>query len=128
MTITSLPHRPLASCLLASLFMLFVAAPAHAQRDPLRLTHGPMLGKPTAHSMVVWGRTSDPGEFVVRYGTSADKLDQVSKPALTTLDHDNTGVATLIDLKSDTHYHYEIWVNGRPHGLPGSFHTLPTAD
>ena len=44
-----------------------------------------MLGKPTAHSMVVWGRTSDPGQFEVHYGTKADKLDQVSKPATTEL-------------------------------------------
>jgi hypothetical protein len=38
-------------------------SPAWAQRDPIRLTHGPMLGRPTANSMAVWGRTSDAGEF-----------------------------------------------------------------
>ena len=72
-----------------------------------------MLGKPTAHSVAVWGRTSDPGEFVVHYGTDAARLDQVSQPARTTIDHDNTGVAPLRDLRPDTRYHYEIWVNGR---------------
>ncbi|MCA8995541.1 MAG: metallophosphoesterase family protein, partial [Planctomycetaceae bacterium] len=101
---------------------------AFAERDPIWLTHGPMLGKPTAHSMAVWGRTSDPGEFVVHYGTSPDRLDQISAPGRTHIEHDNTGVAHLSDLKSDTRYHYQIWVNGRPHGLPGSFHTLPSPD
>jgi len=86
-----------------------------------------MLGKPTAHSMAVWGRTSDPGQFIVRYGIAADRLDQISKPAVTTIDHDNTGVVQLNELKSDTRYYYEIGVNGRPHGLPGNFRTLPSS-
>ncbi|MCA9032036.1 MAG: alkaline phosphatase D family protein, partial [Planctomycetaceae bacterium] len=110
------------------LAMLFAATSVQAERDPIWLTHGPMLGKPTAHSMRVWGRTSDPGEFEVHYGTSEETLDQVSKPAATLLAHDNTGFAELTDLKSDTRYHYQIWVNGRPHGLPGSFRTLPSAE
>lgn len=38
-----------------------------SSRDPIALTHGPMLGQPTATSIFVWGRTSDPGEFTVRY-------------------------------------------------------------
>ena len=100
---------------------------AMAQRDPIRLTHGPMLGKPTATSMVVWGRTSEPGEFRVRYGTDPNDLDQLSPPGETTIEHDNTGVAQLSNLKSDTQYHYEVIVNERPHGLPGSFKTLPSA-
>jgi len=96
-------------------------------RDPIRLTHGPMIGNPTAHSMSVWGRTSDPGEFTVHYGTDAEQLDMISEPAETTLGHDNTGVAELKKLKSDTRYHYQIWVNERPHGFPGSFRTLPSS-
>lgn len=109
--------------------VVFVCIPSvNAWRDPIRLTHGPMLGKQTAHSMAVWGRTSDPGEFVVRYGTSADRMDQVSQAAKTLLAHDNTGVVQLQDLKSDTQYHYQIWVNDRPHGLPGKFRTLPSPD
>jgi alkaline phosphatase D len=112
---------------LSIVLALAAAAPLYAQRDPIRLTHGPMLGRPTANSMFVWGRTSDPGEFTVRYGTNSERLDQVSKPAVTTIDHDNTGVAKLAELKSDTRYYYEVWVNGRPHGSPGSFQTLPAA-
>ena len=112
-----------------SLFLaLFLAATTNAERDPIRLTHGPMLGKPTASSMSVWGRTSDAGQFTVRYGTDPKRLDQVSQPASTKIDHDNTGVARLTRLKSDTRYHYQVWVNDRPHGLPGSFQTLPSPD
>lgn len=118
----------LSSTTLLVLFCFGLAvSPAIAERDPIRLTDGPMLGKPTAHSMAVWARTSDAGEFTVRYGTDAERLDQISQPALTTIDHDNTGVAQLADLKSDTRYHYQVWVNERPHGLPGSFRTLPDA-
>ncbi|MCA9086924.1 MAG: metallophosphoesterase family protein, partial [Planctomycetaceae bacterium] len=82
----------------------------------------------TAQSVKVWGRTSDAGEFEVHYGTQADRLDQVSAPATTRLEDDNTGVVLLQQLTPDTRYHYQIWVNGRPHGLPGSFRTLPSAD
>ena len=111
-----------------SLLLVLLAAIAHAERDPIRLTHGPMLGKPTAHSVVVWARTSDAGEFLVRYGAAPGRLEQVSQPASTRINHDNTGVATLRNLKADARYHYQVWVNGRPHGLPGSFRTLPSAD
>jgi phosphodiesterase/alkaline phosphatase D-like protein len=116
------------SAWLAAIALLAFARQAAAQRDPIRLTHGPMLGQATAHSMAVWGRTSDPGPFEVHYGTDANRLDQVSQPATTTIDHDNTGVAQLNNLQADTRYHYQLWVNGRPHGLPGSFHTLPSAE
>jgi len=121
-------RRILARVLLLTLASVSLGTVARADRNPIRLTHGPMLGKPTAHSMVVWGRTSDPGEFNVRYGMDAHRLDQESQPGTTSLDHDNTGVVHLKDLKSDSRYHYQVWVNGRPHGLPGSFRTLPSAD
>jgi phosphodiesterase/alkaline phosphatase D-like protein len=77
--------------------------------------------------MLVWARTSDAGEFVVHYGTDAKALTERSGPAPTTLAHDNTGVARLVNLKSDTRYHYQVYINKRPHGLPGSFRTLPSA-
>lgn len=112
----------------ATILFVGVSSQSYAFRDPIRLTHGPMLGNPTAHSVVVWGRTSDPGQFEVHYGTRSDKLDQVSKTGTTELGHDNTGTVQLAKLESDTRYHYQIWVNERPHGFPGSFLTLPSAD
>ena len=96
--------------------------------DPIRLTHGPMLGRPTDHSMLVWARTSEPGQFQVRYGKRKDHHARISKPGTTSIDHDNTGVVKLDDLESNTRYHYQVWVNGHAHGLPGSFVTLPSHD
>ncbi|MGB1927417.1 MAG: PhoD-like phosphatase N-terminal domain-containing protein, partial [Rubripirellula sp.] len=104
-----------------------VAAKSSA-RDPIRLTHGPMLGGVTADSVRVWARTSDPGQFFVHYGISRDQLEQVSKAGVTSIDHDNTGVLLLEGLDADTRYFYQVHVNGRPHGMPGTFRTLPSAD
>ena len=105
--------------------------------DPIRLTHGPMLGHVTHESVRVWARTSRPGEFVVKYGIAPQEgdpwPDSVPKTATTTvatttnIENDNTGAATLTGLLPDTRYHYRIWVNGRPHGVPASFRTLPSA-
>ena len=114
-------------CFVATTLCVILSTTANAERDPIRLTHGPMLGKTSSHSVSVWARTSDPGEFEVHYGTDADHMNQVSAPATTTIDHDNTGVAVLTGLQSDTRYHYQVWVNGRPHGWPGSFLTLPSS-
>ncbi|MEE2641853.1 MAG: metallophosphoesterase family protein [Planctomycetota bacterium] len=85
-----------------------------------------MLGNPTAHSVKVWVRTSSPGEFHVCYGMDPAKLSFQSAKGSTQLENDNTGTVTLTDLKADSRYHYRIWVNGRPHGVPASFRTLPS--
>ncbi len=129
-----MPYPPSAAMLLRSLAFWFVLLAAStnlpsavAEQDPIRLTHGPMLGHVTDASVRVWGRTSQAGDFHVRYGVDAAHLDQQSESATTTIDHDNTGVVTLHGLQPDTRYHYQIWVNDRPHGLPGTFRTLPSA-
>ena len=49
-------HCPSPLRLIAPALLLTLASTALAERDPIRLTHGPMLGKPTAHSMSVWGQ------------------------------------------------------------------------
>ena len=104
-------------------------------RDPIRLTHGPMLGMPTEDSVRVWVRTSDPGTFKVRYAELKDgQEDQIDETRMTRssglgtteLEHDNTGWITVSGLKSDTAYQYQAVVNDRPHGLPGRFRTLPS--
>ena len=115
--------------LLAHLLMLVVlAGPAFSERDPIRLTHGPMLGNPTANSVRVWARTSDPGEFSVRYGVRPLRLKQASGGVVTAIENDNTGVVELTKLKSNQRYHYQVYIEDRPHGLPGSFLTLPAAE
>ena len=113
--------------ILTTFCFLFSILSLGAARDPIRLTHGPMLGHPTAESVRVWGRTSDSGEFSVRYGVTEGKLSQISKSVTTRIENDNTGYVTLDGLKSDQRYYYQIQVNDRPHGMPGSFLTLPSA-
>ena len=111
-----------------SLLFFSVSASSADDGDPIRLTHGPLLGHITADSVRVWGRTSQAGEFQVHYGVDAGHLDQQSGAATTTVGHDNTGVVTVQGLEPDIRYHYQIWVNDRPHGLPGTFRTLPSAE
>lgn len=120
--------RTLSLSLFTPLVFLVLLGPVRGERDPIRLTHGPMLGHPTAHSVRVWARTSDPGEFVVRYGLRPDRLDGVSEAAVTAIENDNTGFVDLQELRSDRRYHYQVYVNDRPHGLPGSFLTLPSPE
>lgn len=114
--------------LLCGLWLCLAGTVQAQERDPSRLTHGPMLGQVTADSIRIWGRTSEPSEFVVRFGLHSEKLDQVSPPALTDIAHDNTGVVHLEGLLSDTQYHYQIYLHDRPQGWPGTFRTLPSAD
>lgn len=102
------------------------AAFAQDARDPIRLTHGPMLGMVTSDSVRVWGRTSDEGEFEVHYDVDPLTLSHTSQSGRTSVDHDNTGVVEVTGLDADTRYHFQVYVNGRPHGLPGTFRTLPS--
>ena len=70
---SSLPGRLqalCAHCVLLLLFTQFVVA----ERDPIRLTHGPMLGHVTSSSVRVWARTSDPGAFLVKFGLDTHDL------------------------------------------------------
>ena len=84
-----------------------------------------MLGDVTANSVRIWGRTSDPSEFFVHYGTDKTSMIQISEGVMTSIAHDNTGSIILNGLRPDTRYHYQLWVNERPHGESGTFKTLP---
>lgn len=109
-------------------FALAASAAALAAQDTQWLTHGPMLGRPGPHTMGVWVRTAKPGQFTVRYGLAADRLDQVSKPGVTRLESDNTGWVLLENLKANTRYHYAVALDREETaGLPGTFKTLPDA-
>jgi alkaline phosphatase D len=111
-----------------SLLIAFLASTAAAQpprTPPVRLTHGPMLGHVTSNSISIWARTSTPGAFQVRYGTSPDKLDQVSAPVTTAAARDNTGWVLLTGLKPNVRYYYVPFTRNDL-GDEGSFLTLPS--
>ncbi|MFT5109153.1 MAG: alkaline phosphatase D, partial [Pseudoalteromonas tetraodonis] len=90
----------------------------------IRVTHGPILGRPTTTSMSLWVRTERPGEVVFFYGLDAKKLDRKAALKTTSLDRDYTGVLTIDGLEPDTRYHYRI----EDHQLAGAFRTLPSTD
>src|SRR5688572_17711919 len=93
--------------------------------DPPTLTHGPIVGRPTERTMRIWGRTSAPAPFEVRYGTDANRFDRRSKTVATQIDHDNAGWVELSELEPETRYHYQIYIGELPQGSAGSFRTLP---
>lgn len=86
-----------------------------------RVTHGPILGRPTSSSMTIWARTNEAGPVTIFYGKEKDALDQVAPPLTTSLDHDYTGTTTLEGLEPNTTYYYRI----EDHQLGGYFRTLP---
>ena len=112
---------------LLPILLLFTATILSAQDGaptPVRVTHGPMLGRPTTESMSLWVRTVIPGEVLVYYGTDEKKLDDSASCTTNGPERDHTGVLTIKGLKADTRYHYRI----ADHQLTGSFRTLPSAD
>lgn len=118
---------------LAALLALTVMTSAHAADtadgkfllDENHMTHGPILGRISAHGVGVWGRTRHADSFSVRYGTSPDKLDLETKPVLTRTEDDNTGWIHITGLKSDTKYWYKLMLGDRETARGGSFKTWP---
>ena len=74
------------------------------------LTHGPMLGQPTANSIRVWVRTNTPGSFRVHV---SERLPPVGDGARvfqgqTLAGADSTGFVTLDELEPSTRYYYAV--------------------
>ena len=115
-------------CQILRVFCLLAAVSSlHAQDgEPtsIRVTHGPVLGRPAPNSMSLWLRTGRPGKVTVFYGTEEKNLDQTAVLESTDIDHDNTGILTLEGLEPDTRYHYRV----ADHQLSGSFRTLPSLE
>ncbi|MFQ5734881.1 MAG: hypothetical protein ACE5KM_23345, partial [Planctomycetaceae bacterium] len=51
--------------------------------DEDHFTHGPILGRLSAHGIGVWGRTVRPMSFYVKYGTAKNDLTRTSKTITT---------------------------------------------
>lgn len=94
-------------------------------QDPPTMTHGPLLGQPTATSMAVWARTSRPTKFEIRYGLDPNNLDQIASAEATQFSHDLTGWTTLAPLTGNTRYFYQVYISDLPQGQINSFKTLP---
>jgi len=92
------------------------------------ITHGPVLGRPGSDSMSVWVRTARPATVQVRYGLEGQPLELESKTVQTRLEHDNTGVLSLSELKPGTRYEYSVDTVPPSGARRGSFRTLPHAD
>jgi phosphodiesterase/alkaline phosphatase D-like protein len=107
-----------------------MAAQGQAAAAEPGITHGPMLGHVTASEILIWGRTAKPGELRVRYGKTASRLDRLSAPVPTTLDHDNAAWIHLTGLDPDTRYYFRLVSSSSSEGSQqnsGSFRTLPDA-
>ncbi len=78
------------------------------------ITHGPLLGRPTATSMRVWIRTSDATGFKIVCGTELP-LSTASQAVegRTAGDRDNTGFVDITGLEPDTRYYYGVVVGER---------------
>ena len=102
----------------------FSISAQESEPTAIRVTHGPILGRPAPDSMSLWFRTNRPGEVELFYGTDEKNLDQSAKLESTALEHDNTGVLTLGALEPETRYYYRV----SDHQLSGSFRTLPRSE
>ncbi len=95
------------------------------EKNEIIVTHGPILGHITHNSVKVWGRTSNPGNFQILYQeVGSSKSDSVT--VSTAIENDNTGWASLLNLKPDTKYEYHLQT-GNSTSQKGNFKTLPDA-
>ena len=90
----------------------------------IRVTEGPLLGRPAPDSMSLWVRTERQGEVTVFYGKEAGKLNLSTSFTTRGPEHDHTGLLTIDNLSPNTRYHYRI----ADHQLQGSFRTMPRAE
>ena len=106
-------------------FVIFTILSVYSEDSyiDLKVTHGPILGRPSSTTMSIWVRTNVPGEVSVRYGTEKLKQLMVSEPVESQLENDNTAIITLTNLYPDTLYYYTV-----DKGLAGSFKTLPDSN
>ncbi|MCD6287601.1 MAG: alkaline phosphatase D family protein [Candidatus Hydrogenedentes bacterium] len=95
---------------------------------PIVLVHGPMLGAVTPHSARFKVRTVNESSVRVRASIREDMSEPIeSKPVHTTKESDYTATAEITGLTPDTHYYYEVIVDGQVVDLSNqpSFMTYP---
>lgn len=105
---------------------LFLSAQAFAQDGKptsIRVTDGPILGRPASDSMTIWARTDRQGEVNVLYGRKEKQLNLSASFRTRGAQFDYTGTVTIKGLEPNTRYYYRI----EDHQLDGSFRTMPSA-
>lgn len=114
-----------------------VALPASARTDSAVpradvVTHGPMLGNVTAHSVRVWARTAFPTTLRVIIAKDMELVeDRHESELITHLADDFTGWVEIANLSPGSRYYYALAGSGQENGLPSvvrSFRTLFTAE
>jgi phosphodiesterase/alkaline phosphatase D-like protein len=89
------------------------------------ITHGPILGRPGAHEMGVWARTSQLAKIEVQYRPAEGGNTEAVATARTRRRDDNTGWVHLTDLQAETTYAYTVTTAGGTDERSGTFRTLP---
>jgi alkaline phosphatase D len=99
---------------------------AMAERQGIRIVHGPMLGAITDSSARFWIRSVAATDFEVHISGQGDDLVVVGS---TSAADDFTGIARVDGLSPDTEYSYQIRFSGEDNAEPGmhQFRTSPVA-
>ena len=98
-----------------------------ARSHNLRLIHGPVLGNVTHRSASFWFRTSVEDRIAVSIRAMDSDRPVALGTAHTSEDSDFTGVVTVLGLKPDTRYRYQVLISDRrvfDRALP-AFRTAP---
>ena len=72
----------------STFFSPFISLAQDGRATDLRVTHGPLLGRPGADNMSLWVRTERPGEVKVFYGIQKEVLDKEASIKTTSLEPD----------------------------------------
>ncbi len=99
-----------------------------AEKHPVELLHGPMLGCVTDRGAKFWVRTVHETPIQVVVSASKGLASPIKSQSVTTAaDLDYTAVASVAGLKADTVYYYDVLVDGKSTQGPEhpSFRTFP---
>ncbi len=89
--------------------------------------HGPMLGSVTATNAKVWLRTAKEADVQVIYHPVSNIYNKMTTDIVRTdKNRDYTAEVPLTGLQPNTHYGYEIFINGEKQAGKWSFQTYPS--
>lgn len=89
------------------------------------ITHGPVVGAVTSESCKMYLRTAVPASVEIELSTSLKFPPEKKFIAITTQTNDQSVIALLDNLKSNTKYFYQLSVNGVRDSIRGFFKTFP---